>query len=122
MKVAILFGDNDFSNTFIPLLTHLNLAYHHYGKLPEDKETLVKFINELAPNMYLLFQNQDEINGMEWITEGLKTGLAITVNDILVNNEVDEYLKTMPNDNSSTYILDTDIMIGGKLTGYVWSI
>jgi len=133
MKIAIKFGDNDFYNTFIPLLEVLNRAYQWNDKLPEDKNKLCFIINQLSINMYLLFQNQYEYNGMENVVDGLKTDendewihikdyFKITPENILLNDEVDKYLSETKWDNSDTYLLDTEVYKDGVKTGYVWTI
>lgn len=133
MKIAIKFGDNDFHNTFIPLLETLNRAYQHTGNLPEDKSKLCFIINQLSVNMYLLFQNQYEYNGMENVKDGLKTDenkewihikeyFQISPETLLLNEEVDKYLSETEWDNCDTYLLDTDVMVDGVKVGYVWSL
>ena len=63
MKIAIKFGDNDFGNTFKPVLEVLNSAYKYSNALPFDKEKLCFIINSLSPILYITHQNQYEYNG-----------------------------------------------------------
>ena len=83
--------------------------------------------------MYLLFQNQYRYNGMQEVTDGLKTDenrewnhikeyLEITPDNILLNEEVDVYLSETKCDNSDTYLLDTEVYSFGVKTGYVWAL
>ena len=119
IKIAIKFGDNDFRNTFAAVLEVLFSAFKYNGYLSTDKKKLQFLINSLAPIMYVSHQNQWEYNGLEkaegdttetnkefvhikkYLTEGVQ------VEDILVNEEVDEYLKNNDWSNSETFILDT---------------
>ncbi len=126
MKIPIKGGDNDFGNRFIPVLNTLKYAFEDVGKLPEDKDKICFIINKLSPVMYLLFQNQYRYNGLEDVEQGLHTGrsaeyihtekyLQIFPDQILLNEEVDVYLKTTDDDNSGTILFDSN-------TGYVWTI
>jgi hypothetical protein len=125
MKIAIKFGDNDFGNTFKPVLEVLNSAYKYSNVLPFDKEKLCFIINSLSPILYITHQNQYEYNGLEEVVDGsettnntefikTKTYLKIKPKDILLNEEVDKYLKEVKCDNSETYILDTDLNYEGS--------
>ena len=116
IRIAIRFGDNDFGNTFYAVLKVLHAAFLHTGHLPEDKDKLCFLINNLSPIMYVTNQNQWEYNGLE-NAEGTMTGeneefvrvkkyLQIKPDSILLNDEVDEYVKKGW-DNSETFILDT---------------
>lgn len=120
-KIAIKFGDNDFGNTFRAVLVFLYDAYK-YDKLPEDKEKLCWLINSLSPIAYVSHQNQWDYNGLEIgktsetsaNSEFLHTKeyLQITPKKILLNEEVDNYIKRLgkePWDNSETFILDTTL-------------
>lgn len=121
MKIAIRFGDNDFGNTFEPLLKLLLDAYKHNGNLPEDKNKLCFIINYLSPIIYLTHQNQYEYNGLQNVSDGIKTEeseeflhtkqyLQITPDRILINEEVTDYIKSLEDewDNGETFILDTE--------------
>ncbi len=120
-KIAIKFGDNDFGNTFRAVLVFLYDAYK-YDKLPEDKEKLCWLINNLSPIAYVSNQNQWVYNGLQNIkadetttnSEFLRTKqyLQITTKQILLNEEVDKYIKSLGKDawdNSETFILDTSL-------------
>lgn len=121
-KIAIKFGDNDFGNTFLPLLAILNASYLHTKYLPKDKKKLCFLINSLSPIAYVLFQNQWEYNGLEDVKNGLETEKnkefiqtkkylveEMLPTDILVDKEVDDYLAKHDWDNGETYILDTTL-------------
>jgi hypothetical protein len=103
MKIAIKFGDNDFINTFHPLMETLYRAYEHSGELPQTKTELLRVINLLVMGHYLLFQNA-------YYMEADKEYLTVTEDQLLLNEEVDEYLKVWKDgDNSSTFIIDTEV-------------
>lgn len=111
MKIAIRFGDNDFSNTFHGVLATIHDAYKWNDKIP-TKEQLCKIINEMVYGHYLLYQNMFEYNDEKSgeICEGTKKYLQqIKPERILINEEVDQYLKNTKWDNSETFILDTDL-------------
>jgi hypothetical protein len=104
MKIAIRFGDNDFYNTFKPLMENLYLAYQYNKTLPTNKESLLHTINNLSYGFYLSFQQGHE-------SESTKDYLIIDEKKLLLNEEVDLYLKECEEfgDNSSTFILDTEL-------------
>ena len=117
IKIAIKFGDNDFGNTFYAVLKLLHESFKHTGHLPTDKKKLKWLINSLSPILYVTHQNQWEYNGLQDSedTENSKEFLhaknylteKVKEEDILINEEVDEYLKITDWDNSETFILDT---------------
>lgn len=121
IKIAIKFGDNDFGNTFYAVLKFLHEAFKHTGHLPTDKKKLQWLINSLSPIIYVSHQNQWEYNGLEE-AEGDTTDTnkeflhtkkylikGVRLEDILVNEEVDDYIKSTDWDNSETFILDTHL-------------
>jgi len=106
MRVGIAFGDNDFFNTFWGVLNTLLWAYKWKGELPESKEELVEVINALTPVCYRLYQRGKP---SKQIVEYMK----VSVEEILIGNEVDEYLAAS-SPNSDTFILDTDLDHSGS--------
>ena len=116
MKIAIKFGDNDFYNCFTGVLKTLLEAYKWTDKLPTDKEKLCMIINEISYGCYLLFQNQFSYNDEKTgeLCQRTKQYLMISPNQILVNEEVDAYLKSDAFMNSETFILDTDLDYPGN--------
>jgi len=106
MKIAIKFGDNDFINTFHPLMNLLFEAFKHTGKLPTDKKVLLRIINSISFSFYILFQNSDYMKAD-------KAYLQIDESMLLLNEEVDQYLNSLVDynmqDNYSTFILDTEL-------------
>jgi len=114
MKIAIKFGDNDFHSTFNPIMDTLYAAFLYHGGLPENKKKLLIMINSISYGFYLLFQNQFEYNGeISGEVSSTKDYLILTEKKLLLNEEVDEYLKSLEpyggGDNSSTFILDTSL-------------
>jgi hypothetical protein len=88
MKIAvgINFGDNDFQHTFIPLLDMLN---ENFENIP-TKEQIVEIVNEVAYGCYLACQCQYQYN----VESDIKDYLKITLKEVLLGNELDEYIKT----------------------------
>ena len=83
MKIAILFGDNDFYNCFCGVLEAFRDAYKKNRNISQDKEQLCKIINEMSYGMYLLYQNPFQYNE-EVSSEGsdrTKKYLQITPNE-----------------------------------------
>lgn len=114
MKIAIRFGDNDFYSTWNNVMETLQVAYDTYGELPSTKEKLLLMINNVSYGFYLLFQNQFKYHEeAELKVSSTKEYLIMTENELLLNEEVDEYLESLIPfggiDNSSTFILDTDL-------------
>lgn len=118
IKIAIIFGDNDFRNTFYGVLNFLYDAFKHTGSLPTDKSKLQFLINSISPICYVSHQNQWKYNGLENVennsTEMNKQFLHIkkyvgniNIENILVNEEVDKYLSETDWNNFETFILDT---------------
>jgi hypothetical protein len=107
MKIAILFKDNDFGNTFYFLLRTFNSAYKHANRLPTDKSVLATIINEMSYPCYLLAQSPGEID------PSMREYLRIDECKILLNDEVDEYIKKTDWNNSETFILDTSLDYSG---------
>jgi hypothetical protein len=100
MKIAIKFGDNDFTSCFFGVLKTLLNAYRHTGTFPNDKETLCNIINELSKPCYILFQN-------DILSEDTIEYIQIKTTNLLINEEVDDYSKLTEQHNSDAYVLDT---------------
>lgn len=114
MKIAIKFGDNDFHSTWFPIMETLKSAYDYNGELPQTKEELLIIINNLSCGFYLAFQNQFKYNDEKNLEiSHTKKYLILTEEELLLNDEVDNYLKSLEPfggiDNSSTFILDTEL-------------
>ena len=111
MKIAIKFGDNDFSNCFRGVLKTLLEGYRHTGTLPTSKIVLCDIINGLSESCYLLFQDDS-------ISDSTINYIKITDSKILVNEEVDEYILQTHQHNYDTYVLDTDLDFIGSFPIY----
>lgn len=111
MKIAIKFGDNDFYNCFYGVLETIKNAREWNKKVTEDKELLCKIINEISYGTYLLYQNSFEYDKEKSgeLCERTKKYLQITPAQILLNEEVTEYLKENNWGNSETYIFNSDL-------------
>lgn len=113
MKIAILFGDNDFYFTFTGVLqTLLNATKVGHTALPMEKDKLAIIINELSLGIYLSHQNQFRYKGsdsMEDHIEHIRKYLKIEAKDILVGDEVQKYLMETEWNNGDTFVLDTDL-------------
>jgi hypothetical protein len=111
MKIAIKFGDNDFTSCFFGVLNTLLNAYRYTETLPNDKDVLCNIINELSKPCYVLFQN-------DMLTESTKEYIQINTTNLLINDEVDEYSKLTDEHNADTYVLDTDLDFDGSNAVY----
>lgn len=108
-KVAIDFGDNDFINTFVPLLEHVgtNLPFK------PTKDQFVEIVNNLSFGFYLAFQNKFEYGQDEY--EHIKKYLKITKEKVYFDDEVETLInKTFP--NGECFILEC----GEYIKNYVW--
>lgn len=120
-KIAIKFGDNDFYNTLRPLLEIIKISQtwkHYRNEIELDKTRLCWIINNLSPIIYIMFQNFWEYNGLDKIEikdtskssefKRIQKYLQITEDQLLINNEVDEYIQSLKDgwDNQETHILD----------------
>ena len=107
MKIAIKFGDNDFYNCFYGILETIKNAECWNNNITRDKEKLCKIINQISYGIYLLYQNSFEYNEEKDgnLCERTKNYLQITSDKILIDEEVDTYLKEINWDNSETFIL-----------------
>ena len=120
MKLAIVFGDNDFVNTFNGVLKSIFEIYLYDPTLNLDKDRLCWIINKLSPVFYIarqadwesgqgsgLVSPQDLINDKDFlITEN---HVMIHPSQILLNEEVDKYLEQIAWNNGETFILDTSL-------------
>lgn len=112
MKIAILFGDNDFYNCFYGVLEAIKNASFWSNdcvKKIENKEYLCLVINQISYGIYLLYQehqSKEEKSGQ--LDEHIKDWLQITPEMILFGNEVEKYIKGNPWDNAETFVLYTD--------------
>ena len=110
MKIAIKFGDNDFINTFSPLMDTLFKSYVYHNSLPDNKPQLLKLINSVSFGFYMMFQNRFEYDNLNDENEHTRKYLQIDENKLLLNEEVDAYLAEVgAGDNYSTFIIDTDL-------------
>lgn len=125
MKIALVFGDNDFWKTQFNLMKLLNDAFQWNGNLKNlTKEEICFIINELSLGFYIIFQSRDitELIYSEIELNNTRDYLKVYPKDILFNDEVDEYLETHSQcGNSDTNIIDTDTYTNGIKTGYVWT-
>jgi hypothetical protein len=111
MKIAIIFHNNDFYNCFYGVLEIIKNARKWNDRVTEDKLLLCKIINEISYGSYLLYQNSFEYNDEKSgdICERTKKYLQINPSQILINNEVTDYLLKNNIGNSETFIFDSDL-------------
>ena len=119
MKVAIKFGDNDFHGTFIGVLEFIFNTYKYNEVIPTTDE-LVDIINEVSFGIYKARQNDYKNESNHFISQNIKDYLKIDSSQILLNKEVDYYIKSMgaDSDNGETFILDTDLDFPGNKVTY----
>lgn len=99
MKLIIKFPDNDYYNTFYGVLSTLKCASKWNEKYPKDKEALCIVINSIIYGCYLLFQKSD----YEHLST--KEYLKISINDILIDDEVEQFLSSKESENITYYSL-----------------
>jgi hypothetical protein len=111
MKIAIKFGDNDFYNCFYGVLETIKNAIKWNDKVTTDREQLCKIINEISYGLYLLYQNSFEYNEEKSgdLHPRTKEYLKITPDQILINDEVVNYLSGIEWANSEVYVFDSDL-------------
>jgi hypothetical protein len=109
MKLAIIFHDNDFMNTFRGIMKTFLEYYRFEQEWNFTKEQIFDIINSTIYSHYLLYQNtrNDSIEELKHTKHYLETLLKIE--DILINKEVDKYIKNTTWNSSETIILDTYI-------------
>lgn len=113
MKLAIKFGDNDFTSTFEGVLKAFNEAYiHNEGSHKEldytNKKNIAYIINNMSYAFFLM--RQHKIPHFPITAQNTINYLQITEEQIYVDDEVDTLLyKTGNNRNYEIFILDTDL-------------
>lgn len=91
--IGIYFDDNDYSSTITAFLKCI--LDSGLDKYDLSKENIVKLFNRSAPGLYWLFQNR-----LRYEDSASDTGfditkyLKITVNNVFLDDEVSEKLKT----------------------------
>lgn len=112
-KLAIKFGDNDFYFTFMPLLDILSESPWFDSNFDVPKECWAEIINRLSAATHVLFQSRPDMvsYGYSALEEELKTALEvrdyvkISPEQILIGEEVDEYLANVEWDNGETFVV-----------------
>jgi len=117
MKIAIKFGDNDFSSTFIGVLETIFEIYK-YNEVEPTKKQLVKLINEISYGIYIARQHDYKGEVNHFTAQERKIYLRINESKILIGKEVDDYLNADVFFNSETFILDTDLDYEGNSATY----
>lgn len=91
-KIGILFHDNDFSNTFIGVLTTIGESMTWVCEDKEsrydDKKFVIDMINRIAFAHYLMYQSTS-IAKERFLTDYLK----LDESQVIINEEVDEWKK-----------------------------
>ena len=117
IRIAILFHDCDMTSTFESLLNTLMYSFEYtlnenYNPfLSGDKEICLKVLNQAITPLYRLSQNPYGYNTPEdgdWDTddEFMSRYLMIKPENLLLGDEVDEYVKVTDWNNGEDYILD----------------
>ena len=103
-KLGITFGDNDFGTTLRHFLGLLVASGFDPDNNDLTKETLVELFNKSAGTIYNLAQAGISSCGYSFDADNY---LQISVNDVQINSEVDEYIaKHGPNCNSEFFYVD----------------
>lgn len=117
-KICIVFGDNDFYNTFYCVLNTILTSVDYSGSIDLTKEQLCEIINSLSYGHYRLFQNRFSYNPLE-TNKFLENYLRINPTKIsnkqpswsqfqpylLLNEEVEEFILTYDNWNGECFFL-----------------
>lgn len=105
-KLAIKFHDNDFYYTFQSVLQILSESPWFDDRVSQTKQWWADRINELSTPCEHLFQARVDLVklGYEDSTPSRGNYLKITAKDILLNEEVDEYLAETEWDNGETHV------------------
>ena len=93
--IGIKFGDNDFGNTFKPLLSFISSLDRDYSK-----RELMQIINALAYGFYLIKQNNFEYVISKKETENY---LKLSADNILQGKEVTEYIEYLNKTKNFNY-------------------
>lgn len=109
MRIGINFGDNDFGSTFGPIMKIIIDAVEYNKSLEKKltKENISQLVNGLSLSAYKMFQYTWDYDdgGDKHIGKYLK----IKPEDIYLNEEIDEKLKTYSSwANRSFFYADTD--------------
>ena len=105
MRIGINFKDNDFCNTFRGFIKIFLAAVEWSDSLEENltKENIARIINDMMPSICLLFQHRGPWERFR------KVNLRINPQDIYLDEEIDEKLKTVNSwANHSFAYIDTD--------------
>ena len=103
-KVAIRFGDNDFQNTFTGVAKVLGESFKWNSEI-SDKEKILNIINLISYGCYIGFQSDKDDTFVD--REKMTEYLDVDIDHLLLNEEVDEYIKTA-DDNHATIVLEYD--------------
>lgn len=103
--VLIRFGDNDFHNTFIPVLYAVRAWYMgaRWSDRFQDRAKLCRLINLLSPPAYEFVQSHRGD-----IDDHTKSYIEVTKDKLLLGDEVDDFLINNANSaNGEWFVLDT---------------
>lgn len=84
---AIKFGDNDFTNTFVPLLTAIKNS-----DFDGTKDDLIELINMSALSFYCMYQRRGMLGLSE--RDSMAHYLTVTSKEVYYGDEVDEAFKS----------------------------
>lgn len=119
MKILFRFGDNDFGNTFRQVFKLLQLKCENnaaMGRTAMDKQEICDFINTLAWPIFLTIQEDRPDSALgdgrfasfAEAEKSYREYLMAYPKDILLNNEVDEHLRTNASQaNYAWYVYDS---------------
>lgn len=105
--IGIHFGDNDFGNTIRAFLR--NLMWEGLDSFRnQSKKDFADLYNKSCEGLYWLCQNKG--NHQHRDTSTTKNYLAITEQNVFLNEEVAEFIKTNKTGfNSDFHVLDTQV-------------
>lgn len=107
MRIAIKFGDNDFTCVFECVFELLELYFDKDDNVFNNKEQLYLLINSLMFPAYLLKQNKFSYSAEDFKHYEYLRDLYLKIkgiDNLLINEEVDKYLAENDWDNGEVFV------------------
>jgi len=118
-KLGIRFSDNDFHNTIVGFLRvfHDGIMWNHLDVADElTKPRIVALFNNLAPSLYILYQNWYRDVGYEFDPSYIQ----ITDEHVFIDDEVNKYLLYLKESrcgNGEFHYYDYEGTLNSEMTG-----
>lgn len=109
--IAIVLGDNDFSNTFRPMLNGLKLALDYRDDCQPNREQIELMIRKSILSYYVNYQYRFDLSTQEDLTV---TERYLQYVKILFNEEAEADIQTKDHDGGAWYLE----LQSGVISGY----